>query len=102
MGLRSSLAAMLERFRRPLSSSSTGGESMRLQVQPGAVITWPGGDLIVTEAGALFHTGGWGPVDLRAWQATPVLKPGNMLNTPFGQCEIIAKPLASPTIAIAG
>jgi hypothetical protein len=101
MGLRSSLAAMLERFRRPLPSSSTGGESMRLQVRPGAIISWPGGDLVVTEAGSLSHTGGWGPVQLRAWQVTRVLKPGDMLNTPFGQCEIIAKPLASPTPAIA-
>lgn len=64
-----------------------------------AVIKFPGSRLYVLEAGELRHSDGLGPVDYRVYDMNGRYPPGTIINTPFGQCEVVEKPVEGRTYA---
>lgn len=60
---------------------------------PGAVLEFPGGRYVVTEVGTRPHSQGYGPVDFLAWQEKGACSPGDILNTPWGYCEVVKAPV---------
>lgn len=62
------------------------------QIEPGAILDWPGGWLVVVDTGSRPHTNGFGPCDFRAFQLAGSLRVGDILSTPWGSCELLKAP----------
>jgi hypothetical protein len=59
----------------------------------GALLELPtGGMLAVTDVGVRDHASGFGPTDYRAFCLSATLGVGDIVNTPWGACEVVAPP----------
>lgn len=59
---------------------------------PGALIELPGFALTVVDVGLRQHSLGFGDSDFRGYADSALLSAGTLVNTPWGQCEIIQRP----------
>lgn len=56
----------------------------------GDVIRLLATEVLIVDIGALHHTAGYGPVEIRGIDLSSHLSPGTMLNTPWGMVEIVS------------